>query len=128
MDAGFVRIGRVEEFGGRRGRAVRVGESVVAVFRVDGRIRAIQDRCPHMGASLADGRIEDGQVICHWHHWKFDLETGRSRERTWACAAVWEVRIEAGEVFVKPPPEPAPPAAEPDDDWEPWDPERFFRS
>jgi nitrite reductase (NADH) small subunit/3-phenylpropionate/trans-cinnamate dioxygenase ferredoxin subunit len=124
----FIRIGRVGEFGGARGRAVRAGDAVVAVFKVGDRFHVIQDRCPHMGASLADGRIVDGRVECHWHHWSFDLESGRSSEREWACAAVWEVLVRGDELFVRPPASAGrAESAESDEIWEPWDPERHLR-
>ena len=37
---------------------------------------AIDDMCPHMGASLADGFVEDGIVTCRWHYWRFRLADG----------------------------------------------------
>ena len=32
--------------------------------------------CPHMGASLAGGFVEDGIVTCPWHYWRFRLADG----------------------------------------------------
>ncbi|MEZ6075449.1 MAG: Rieske (2Fe-2S) protein [Pirellulaceae bacterium] len=38
---------------------------------------AIDDFCPHQGASLAAGYIVEGcAVACAWHHWRFSLEDG----------------------------------------------------
>ena len=127
---GFVRVGRFDEFPERRGRAVRVAGETVAVFRVGSRVFALRDACPHMGASLADGRIEGDCVECHWHHWRFDLETGQAAERSWARAVRYEVRVLAGEVWLKPPAseqksQVAAPAD--DEDWIFWDASRYFR-
>jgi len=127
---GFERVGRVEDFPQRRGRAVRVAGEVVAVFRVGSSVFALRDACPHMGASLADGRIDGGCVECHWHHWRFDLASGQAEERSWAKAARYEVRVLRGEVWLKPPaPQEATPAAEPGDDeeWIFWDASRYFK-
>ena len=126
----FVRVGRLDEFPERRGRAVRVAGEAVAVFRVGGRVFALRDACPHMGASLADGRIDRGCVECHWHHWRFDLESGQAEERSWARAARYEVRVLGGEVWLKPPaPAAGPPDAAPadDEDWIFWDASRYFK-
>ena len=38
----------------------------------DGAVVALQDRCPHRGAPLSKGRIEDGTVRCMYHGLKFD--------------------------------------------------------
>ena len=35
--------------------------------------------CPHMGGPLAQGRIQDGEVTCPWHRYRFDLQTGEGR-------------------------------------------------
>jgi len=126
---GFVRVGRVDDFPQRRGRAVRVAGEAVAVFRVGSRVFALRDACPHMGASLADGRIDGPCVECHWHHWRFDLSTGQAAERSWARAARYEVRLLGGEVWVKPPASaPAPRADEEEEvDWSYWDASRYFK-
>jgi NAD(P)H-dependent nitrite reductase small subunit len=58
---------------------VSVGKQDVAIFRVDGELLAIDDVCPHMGASLSGGYVEDGCVTCPWHFWRFKLADG-----TWA--------------------------------------------
>ena len=73
----FVKVGKVDDFREGRGSVVRLDGKKVAVFKIGGRLQAVQDACPHMGASLADGRLEDGRVVCHWHGWSFDLESGQ---------------------------------------------------
>ncbi len=51
---------------------------MVAVFNNEGQYFAIDDMCPHMGASLASGHFEpaDGTVACPWHGWRFDTRDG----------------------------------------------------
>jgi len=48
----------------------------LALFNDDGRFYALDNACPHQGASLADGVLHDGRVICPLHSWIFDAETG----------------------------------------------------
>lgn len=55
------------------------GGSIV-VMRVDGRLHAIRDECPHAGASLADGTLEGRIITCPRHGSQFDVTTG-ARER-----------------------------------------------
>lgn len=43
-----------------------------------GKWHAMDARCPHANGPLADGKIEEGQVICPWHRFGFDLKTGQS--------------------------------------------------
>lgn len=36
-------------------------------WRAGGRLAAAPDACPHMGASLAEGCVRGGQLVCPWH-------------------------------------------------------------
>jgi nitrite reductase (NADH) small subunit/3-phenylpropionate/trans-cinnamate dioxygenase ferredoxin subunit len=119
----YVHVGKVADFREGRGTAVRIGDRRVAIFKVGGRLHAIQDHCPHMGASLADGKLDCGWVVCHWHGWKFELTSGQGDQNSkrWLRAQVYELKVEGDEVFLR---RPAPrPASRPDDgdEWVPWD-------
>jgi len=48
------------------------GEPMVAWRGPGGRPSIMRRHCPHMGASLADGRIIDGTLRCPFHQWRFD--------------------------------------------------------
>lgn len=55
---------------------VQCGQKLVAIFRQNGQFHAIDDVCPHMGASLAGGEVRNGVVTCPWHAWRFRLSDG----------------------------------------------------
>ena len=57
-------------------RPFSVNGTHLALFRYRGRFHAVDNRCPHMGYPMSKGSIRDGVLICHWHHWEFDLNTG----------------------------------------------------
>jgi len=117
-------VGAAENFIEGKGRAVDAGTERVAVFRVNGQLHAMQDHCPHMLASLADGRIDQARrVICHMHGWTFDLVTGKPEGGISKCARVFEIENREGQVYVRVPAPPAAeskPATDDDDDWIPW--------
>jgi len=127
-DPELVRVGPAASFPDGAGRVVVVGRHRVAVFRVGERFHAIQDACPHMGTSLATGRLDGETVVCAQHGWRFDLGTGRSDRRSGACVRVWEVRVEGGDVWVRPPADVDPDPDDDDGDWDRFrDPERYLR-
>ena len=47
-----------------------LGESWV-LARIDGRVMASPDKCPHRGAPLSAGCIDDGALRCAYHGWRF---------------------------------------------------------
>lgn len=55
------------------------GERVVLYRRPDGRVVALEDRCPHRQAALSLGRKEGNSLRCMYHGMKFDSE-GRCEE------------------------------------------------
>ena len=59
------------------GAAIRVeSDPPIAVFNVDGELRAIDDTCTHEYAWLSDGWVSDCMVECPLHGSRFDLRTG----------------------------------------------------
>jgi len=61
-------------------RAVRLlGEDFVLFRDAQGRAGMVDRHCPHRGADLAYGRLEDGGLRCVFHGWLFDVE-GRCLE------------------------------------------------
>lgn len=100
--------------GGRR--LVMLGPREVAVFNVDGTLYALFNRCAHHQAPLIAGELGgtnvrsdagqlvrglDGRVLrCPWHHYEFDLATGRCIADTRLRVATYEVHEEGEEIAV----------------------------
>ncbi len=59
-------------------KAFEVAGLAIGLFNVEGKIYAIGDRCPHAGASLAEGHIKGACVTCPWHFADFDLASGKA--------------------------------------------------
>ncbi len=84
-----------------QGRAFVVGERLIAVFHLeDGQFRAIDDACPHQGASLAEGHVEDGTVACPWHGWRFRLCNGAWADNPRLKVNAYPVRVSGDEIQV----------------------------
>ncbi len=130
MEPGFVRIGDAAQWVKGRGRRIELDGQAIAVFWDGAQWTAVDDTCPHMGASLADGHLFGSELQCSWHEWRYDRATGQCPVRSWARVRVHEVRIDAGGVWLRlAPPKPPAPHAESEDEpeWLDWDPERYFK-
>jgi nitrite reductase (NADH) small subunit len=95
-----VNLGSVSKVPVGHGVCFVVGEEEVAVFRQrDGRIFAVQNRCPHRHGPLADGMIGRGQVICPLHSHTFDLQTGQGPAHE--CLKTYEISIRDEQILLK---------------------------
>jgi len=83
-----------------RGRPVLIDGKVIAVFRVGDEAYALDDSCPHNGASLAAGRQEDVVIACRAHGLRFDVRTGRMRGVDGFCVKSYPARVVDGTVEV----------------------------
>jgi nitrite reductase/ring-hydroxylating ferredoxin subunit len=105
--------------GGRK--IVRIGETEIGIFRRTGLLYAYENRCLHQGGPVCEGLLmgkveavldggrrylgeqfsdEEIHIVCPWHGWEYDLETG-------ACAADRRLSLKryrvverGGEVYV----------------------------
>lgn len=101
----------------RDGRViVRIGgrEVGVLVNPADGSLKALRNRCPHVGSPLCRGTVrtrergtagryelETGKVLrCPHHGWEFDLDTGVCLDDPAMRVAVYEVKVVDGRVQV----------------------------
>jgi nitrite reductase (NADH) small subunit len=51
--------------------------AAIALIRAgDGRLFALEDRCPHKGGPLSQGIVAGARVTCPLHGWTIELETG----------------------------------------------------
>ena len=74
--ANLVPVAAIDEVREGSSLVVEVQGKEIAIFRSDGQYFAIDDACPHAGASLAGGHVENGIVTCPWHYWRFRLADG----------------------------------------------------
>jgi len=94
------------------GRAFAVEGRMVGVYLLDGEYFAMNDFCPHMGASLASGYVEDHAVSCPWHAWRFSVKDGTWLDNPKIKTDCYPVRLEAGMIEVQIPEKKAEPPSE----------------
>jgi len=71
---------------------VMAGGVQVVLSRVEGKIYALDTRCPHEGGRLVGGPLHDGNVICPLHNYLFDAKTGEVTRGV--CSAAKKYRAE----------------------------------
>jgi nitrite reductase/ring-hydroxylating ferredoxin subunit len=87
---------------GRLGLVVRAPDTPVgpiALYHIGGELYAVEDRCPHAGATLSEGEVDGSIVTCPRHGSQFDVCTGE-RTRGPADAALRTFRAVEEDGFV----------------------------
>jgi nitrite reductase/ring-hydroxylating ferredoxin subunit len=100
-------------------KLAQVNGRAIVVFNLGGEFFALNNRCPHRGGNLHQGRqtglvesnepgnycySRQGEIIrCPWHGWEFDIRTGQSwcdptrvRARQYAVSVQPGTRLVAG--------------------------------
>lgn len=75
----------------------------LAVFLVGGRVHVVDNQCLHLGSPLDGGWVEDHELQCPWHGWRYDLRTGAQLTEAGEepGLAVYEAWIDDGLVKVR---------------------------
>ncbi|MBV9489685.1 MAG: Rieske 2Fe-2S domain-containing protein [Verrucomicrobia bacterium] len=86
---------------GQLRRASVQGTDILLVKR-NGRVFALGEKCAHLGGPLAEGKIENGSVICPWHGSRFALEDGRVLDGPALVGQpCYEARVHDGQIEIK---------------------------
>jgi nitrite reductase (NADH) small subunit len=96
----FIPVARLADLDERGRAVVRVGEESVALVRVDGRLHAVREACPHRGGPLSEGDQDGCLLYCPLHAWAFDVRTGESPTHPGARTRVYTVRLIEDEIQV----------------------------
>ena len=74
---------------------------MIAIFNEEGNFFAIDDFCPHQGASLACGYLQDGAVSCPWHAWRFSIHDGAWLDNPKIKVDCYKVFVEGEDLLVE---------------------------
>jgi len=98
---GWIKAGKISDIPEGKAIILEAGAKQRALFNSGGKFYAIDNICPHKGASLAEGYVENCQVTCAWHAWSFELDSGKCLTLPGVKLKTYPVKIEKGDVFVQ---------------------------
>src|SRR6266567_1008937 len=99
-----VRVGSLAELEHDGFRLMSAEGRAILVVADQGKVYALDNRCPHMGFPLHRGTVKDGILTCHWHHAKFDLAGGCTLDPFADDAPAFRTEVRDGDVYVDPRP------------------------
>ena len=101
----WIPLGNAYEISPGTRKAYTVQGTEIAVFHVaegdqPGTFYAIDNSCPHQGASLIEGEGCGTEVTCPLHDWNFDVATGECHDFPDFSLTRFELKVETGVLMV----------------------------
>ena len=101
-DDAWRKVAPLDDVPAEEGLAITVDGLELAVFRDGDDLRCIQESCPHRGAALSEGFVQDGEVVCPWHGWRYSIRDGEcSTLPGSAPVACYPAEARGGAVWVR---------------------------
>ncbi|MAG46988.1 non-heme iron oxygenase ferredoxin subunit [archaeon] len=97
----FITAGKKEDFEEGKGKLIESNGKKIALYLKDGNFHAFDNECKHMGGPLCDGSLEEENIVCPWHGWKYNIKTGVSPVNADAKVNTYNVKIEDNEVKIE---------------------------
>jgi nitrite reductase/ring-hydroxylating ferredoxin subunit len=93
----------LDELSADQGKYVEIDGFHLGVYLNGGDPSTLDDRCPHAGASLSAGCVEEECAVCPLHGWMFRLETGQLKGTPGVAVTHYKTRVHAfgGKQFVQ---------------------------
>src|SRR5512142_2338068 len=97
----FIEVARATEVPVGRARAVTVGGRTIALYHTARGFFATDNVCPHRGGPLAEGDVIGDEIVCPWHLWSFDIESGVCPGNAEVRVKTYEVSLEGDRILVR---------------------------
>ncbi len=73
----------------------------IALFRIKNEYYAVANACIHRGGPLGEGELNDYQVTCPWHGWKYDVRNGSFTVIPTLKIKTYKVKEENGGIYIE---------------------------
>ena len=96
----YIKVANIQEVKEAGYLIVQPQGQPIALFHHNNLIYAIDNRCPHMGFPLHQGTVSDCILTCHWHHARFDLNSGGTFDPWADDVRAFPVEIREDEIWL----------------------------
>ena len=96
----YVKVMSEEDLPIGKSAIISAGEDEIALFNYKGKYYAVANKCPHRGAPLGEGRIEEGIVICPNHEWRFKIESGANMQNPELFIPTYPVKVKNENIYI----------------------------
>lgn len=99
-DPDFIYAVILDELRKKKVIVIQGADRPIAIFWNEGKVLAVDNRCPHLGFPLHQGTVKDGILTCHWHHARFDLSSGCAFDLFADDVPAYQIKIVEDEIYI----------------------------
>ena len=81
-------------------REFEINGKMICVANTGDSFAAMDNVCLHRGGPLGQGMVDGNKIICPWHGWMFDVNTGASTHNASVRVHTFPLKVEGEEVFI----------------------------
>ncbi|MEO3406983.1 Rieske 2Fe-2S domain-containing protein [Mucilaginibacter sp. CAU 1740] len=81
-------------------KKIKAGNKSICLVGFEGKLYAMSAKCPHAGADMSEGLCVRKMIVCPYHRYTYDLETGKGGEGQNDFIETYPVEMKDGDVFV----------------------------
>jgi nitrite reductase (NADH) small subunit len=95
-----IKVAMLKEVPRNYGKVVQAGGRLIALFKMQDTVYAIDNECPHRGGPLGEGSVKGKIVSCPWHLWAYDVTSGHCLSNPFGHVRSYPVSISGEEVWL----------------------------
>ena len=81
-------------------REFEINGKMICVANTAEGLAAMDNVCVHRGGPLGQGVVDGNKIICPWHGWMFDVNTGASTHNQSVRVRTFPIKVEGEEVLI----------------------------
>ena len=71
-------------------RKITIEKEEIIIGKKNDRLFAFNNICPHKGASLSKGNLNDDNIVCYMHGYEYNIFTGKLENmKSWKKDSTW---------------------------------------
>ncbi len=98
--AAWHRVAKIQDLQEGQGVLCTLEGRGIALFKSGGQFFAMDNQCPHRGASLSEGEVKEGVLTCPWHAWQFEVKNGCLLENPEVKLQCFPVKVEGEDIYI----------------------------
>ena len=97
---GLERLCLLDDLPEGAGKEFLVSGKIVAVFRLEQQVFALDGMCAHQGGPIAQGQVQNNCVTCPWHGWQYNLHNGNNLLTGKQMLATYQTAMVGDEIWI----------------------------